>query len=34
VQALAQMNTLAGPADPRRFVSPEMALLNKEAAQK
>jgi ABC-type nitrate/sulfonate/bicarbonate transport system substrate-binding protein len=31
VQALAQMGTLAGPADPKRFVSPEMAQLNSEA---
>jgi ABC-type nitrate/sulfonate/bicarbonate transport system substrate-binding protein len=34
VQALAQMNTLAGPADPQRFVNPEMAQLNSEAALK
>ena len=34
VQALAQMKTLSGPADPRRFVSPEMAQLNSEAARK
>lgn len=34
VQALAQMDTLAGPADPRRFVNPEMARLNSEAAPK
>ena len=34
VQALAQMNTLAGPADPQRFVNAEMAQLNSEAALK
>jgi NitT/TauT family transport system substrate-binding protein len=34
VQALAQMNTLAGPADPQRFIDPEMAKLNSEAALK
>jgi NitT/TauT family transport system substrate-binding protein len=34
VQALAQMNALAGPADPKRFVNPEMAQLNSEATPK
>lgn len=34
VQALAQMKTLAGPADPRRFVNPEMTELNRAAALK
>jgi hypothetical protein len=28
------MKTLSGPADPQRFVSPEMAQLNSEAARK
>lgn len=34
VQALAKMNTLAGPADPQRFVNAEMARLNSEVAPK
>ena len=34
VQALAQMHALAGPANPQRFVNPEMTRLNSEAAPK